>query len=109
MRSTIPAAVLLATLTLAGAAANDAPCWTTTVPDFDTGIDTGFTYSGRGNGRYYVDVEQDCESILGRCEDYFPWTLPYEETNGIPGLQRDDSQRSDVDDCTDGTRGDTVM
>lgn len=100
----VAASVLLA---LAGPALAEETCYTTTHADVDTG-----TGPLDGGSRYYVYTapEEWQPFICGiPCNRELPDTWIYEESNGIDGLQREDSVQSDVRDCTDGTRGDAVI
>lgn len=87
MRSLLVAFTVLAMMMPVGA---EAVCYTTSTAKLDTdpvgaGIEPRF---------YFVD---DC-SPLSLCPGM--WSIwVYEEANGIPGLQRDDDVRSDVDAC----------
>lgn len=108
LRRTLPGIALLLALTLGGAAA-DETCWTTTPVLLDTVTGTPASASGDGDGRYYLFTDPPCGPIGYDCVPHYPTPWLYEESNGIGGLQRDDEMRSDVADCTDGTRGDTII
>ena len=72
------------------------PCYTTS-PALLTVPDT----TGALGGDIYIDndlCQFDCTFSI--------WI--YQETNGIPGQQRQDEVRNDVANCDDGTTGDTA-
>lgn len=105
MKTLIPSALMLAALTFAPATVS-AACWSTSSPEYDTGVATGISLTG-GNGRYYADNDV-CQAFWGGVGDQcLASTWVYEESNGLPGLQRDDDIVSDVRGC--GVRGDNIV
>ena len=94
MRGILPVLALAALVTLGGGAA-DSTCWTTSDPAIDTG---DVIPPEAGAPRWYVATYPFCNpgGIVPQCHAE---TWVYEESNGLPGLQRDDEVHSDVWAC----------
>lgn len=105
VKTTATAFAVMLALALAGARA-DATCYTTTAPDATIPDATGAV-----GGDIYVSFDLGLlgyVSCLGSDHGFCSFWV-YQESNGIPSLQRDDEAQSDVAGCTDGTRGDTLI
>lgn len=97
MKIQYPIAALVALALVAPAAAEE-PCYTTS-PALVTVPETPLAPA------YYL-ANDLCQPVVGDGSCLFSiW--PYWETNGIPGLQRGDEVRNDVENCVDGTQSDT--
>lgn len=104
MRHTVWALALAAAITF-GSASAQGECWTTSDAEVDTGAALP---AGAPGPRVYVDAAPYCNPGVGVPQCHLnSWV--YQESNGLPGLQRDDEVHSDVDTCTDGTNGDTII
>lgn len=99
-------ACTLALVWLLPAAMGETACYTTSAPEV-----TLTDASGVIGGDVYVDndgVPLACWIVWwGECPLLSVWI--YQETNGIPGLQRDDEVHSDVAGCDDRVAGDHVV
>lgn len=87
---------VVAVLAIAIPAHADDPCYTTSTP---TATIPDATHQAGGDVYVMVDA---CNPTV---DCFFSFWI-YQESNGIPGLQRGDAYRSDVASCNDGTVSD---
>ena len=95
MRAPFLVVALLATLALAFPTQAATQCWTTSPAQSYT-TPAAATQAAH---TYYVAIDSAPNADV--------WI--YEETNHLPGLQREDAGRDDVGACTDGTVADTWL